>query len=69
VKKKRDIAGVPELVSAVHKAEQQLSGHGRVLVRYSGTELLLRIMVEGPEQDTVDRLAAEIATCAQERLV
>jgi phosphoglucosamine mutase len=69
VKMKRDIAGVPELVSAVHKAEQQLSGHGRVLVRYSGTESLLRIMVEGPEQDTVDRLAAEIATCAQERLV
>ncbi len=69
VKKKRDIAGVPELVSAVHKAEQQLTGRGRVLVRYSGTESLLRIMVEGPEQDTVDSLAAEIAACAQERLV
>ena len=69
VKKKPDLEDVPEVMSAVHKVEQQLSGHGRVLVRYSGTESLLRIMVEGPEQDTVDRLAAEIATCAQERLV
>ena len=69
VKKKRDLATVPEFMSAVRKVEQQLAGHGRVLVRYSGTESLLRIMVEGPEQDTVDRLAAEIATCAQERLV
>ena len=69
VKKKRDLANVPEFMSAVHKAEQQLAGHGRVLVRYSGTESLLRIMVEGPEQDTVDRLAAEIGVCAQEQLL
>jgi phosphoglucosamine mutase len=69
VKKKRDLATVPEFMSAVRKVEQQLAGHGRVLVRYSGTESLLRIMVEGPEQGTVDRLAGEIAACAQERLV
>ena len=69
VKKKRDLATVPEFMSAVRKVEQQLAGHGRVLVRYSGTESLLRIMVEGPEQSTVDRLAEEIAVCAQERLV
>ena len=69
VKKKRDLATVPEFTSAVRKVEQQLAGHGRVLVRYSGTESLLRIMVEGPEQGAVDRLAEEIATCAQEQLV
>ena len=69
VKKKRDLASVPEFMSRVRKVEQQLAGHGRVLVRYSGTESLLRIMVEGPEQCTVDRLAAELAACAQERLV
>ncbi len=69
VKKKRDLATVPEFMTVVHKAEQQLDGHGRVLVRYSGTELLLRIMVEGPDQDMVDQLAANIAACAQERLV
>ena len=69
VKKKRDLATVPEFMSAVRKVEQQLAGHGRVLVRYSGTESLLRIMVEGPEQGAVDRLAEEIATCAQEQLV
>jgi phosphoglucosamine mutase len=52
------IAGLKEAISDV---EKQLGKEGRVLVRYSGTELLCRIMVEGPKQKQVDEFAATIA--------
>jgi phosphoglucosamine mutase len=68
VNEKREIASVPDLARVIREAEEQLSGHGRVLVRYSGTEPLLRIMLEGPEQATVDRWAKKIATCAKHLL-
>ena len=55
---KRDLAEIPDLQLAIQAAEQRLNGTGRVLVRYSGTESLLRIMVEG-ERDTVIREVAE----------
>jgi len=55
---KRDLTEIPDLQSAIRAAEQRLNGTGRVLVRYSGTESLLRIMVEG-ERDTIIREVAE----------
>ena len=55
---KRDLAEIPDIQSAIQAAEQRLNGAGRVLVRYSGTESLLRIMVEG-ERDTIIREVAE----------
>jgi len=55
---RRDLAEIPDIQSAIQAAEQRLNGTGRVLVRYSGTESLLRIMVEG-ERDTIIREVAE----------
>lgn len=68
VTEKREIVAVPALARVIQAAEDQLSDHGRVIVRYSGTEPVLRIMLEGPEQATVDRWAEEIATCARHLL-
>jgi phosphoglucosamine mutase len=48
-------------MNAIHKAESELNGNGRVNVRYSGTEALARVMVEAASEDTVQRLAGGIA--------
>jgi phosphoglucosamine mutase len=48
---------VPELQRAIHESEQRLNGSGRVLVRYSGTEPLLRVMVEGERDDQIREVA------------
>src|SRR5262249_54755828 len=58
VKNKPDLASLPGFQDALQAGEAMLNGTGRVLVRYSGTEPLLRIMVEG-EQDAVIRVVAE----------
>ncbi|MCE5247646.1 phosphoglucosamine mutase [bacterium] len=50
----------PVLAAAVRRAETELGADGRVVVRYSGTEPLARVMIEGPEQAQVDRLVDEI---------
>lgn len=49
------------VVSSVHKVNEKLTGRGRVLLRKSGTEPLIRVMVEGPELTEVTALAHEIA--------
>jgi phosphoglucosamine mutase len=55
----------PEILSAKRCAEQELGDSGRVLLRASGTEPLLRVMVEGRESDRVDSLARGIADAVQ----
>lgn len=58
VKEKPDLASLPKVQQAIQHGEAKLNGTGRVLVRYSGTEPLIRIMVEG-EQDTLIRSVAD----------
>lgn len=58
VKQKPDLSTLPDVQSAIKAAEVKLNGTGRILVRYSGTESLLRIMVEG-EQDAIIRSVAD----------
>ncbi len=61
VRERTPVAEVPEVQAAVARVEAALDGRGRVLVRYSGTEPLLRIMIEGPDQASVQAWAEEIA--------
>jgi phosphoglucosamine mutase len=61
VKEKRPVDAVPEIKAAIERVAAALDGRGRVLVRYSGTEPLLRIMIEGEDQATVQAWAEEIA--------
>lgn len=58
------LAELPTVVAAMAAAERALSGSGRVLVRYSGTENLLRVMVEGRDAGVVDATARSIFSAA-----
>ena len=59
-KQKLDLE-LPQIQNAVKKAETELNGTGRVLLRASGTEPKIRVMVEGQERKLVQKLAEEIA--------
>ncbi len=61
VREKRPLDGDPAVVAVMKRVEQQLEGEGRLLVRYSGTEPLLRIMIEGRDQQQIRAWADEIA--------
>jgi phosphoglucosamine mutase len=62
VKSKPELGSLAGVMRAIKDVERKLSGKGRVLVRYSGTEPKVRVLVEGPEQKTIDGYAAEIAS-------
>jgi phosphoglucosamine mutase len=59
---------LPSIQEAVRAAESELAGRGRVLLRASGTEPLIRVMVEGQDDILVDRLASELATSVSESI-
>jgi phosphoglucosamine mutase len=68
VKQRTEIMQVPEIAAAIKRVEGRLAGHGRLLIRYSGTEPLLRIMLEGKNQDEIGEWADEIAAVVKEQL-
>ena len=68
VQAKPPIESVPAIAAAIRDAETALAGAGRVLVRYSGTEPLLRVMIEGKAGTDVHGLADAIATRVREHL-
>ena len=59
----------PEIAKAIEAAERELGDNGRVLVRVSGTEPLVRVMLEGKDKSQIDRLCDEIAEVVRERLI
>lgn len=68
VRERRDLAGVEPVRDAMADVEARLAGHGRLLVRYSGTEPLLRIMLEGRHREEIAAWANEIADVVRREL-
>jgi len=63
-----DLRAEPIIIAAVRRAERTLGRRGRVLVRYSGTQRLCRVMVEGPTAAQTRRLAETLAAVIADRL-
>ena len=61
VRRKPPLDSIEGLASRCEALEGRLNGSGRILLRYSGTELLARVMVEGPEQAEIEKIAHELA--------
>jgi phosphoglucosamine mutase len=61
VKSKPELGSLPGVMRAIREVEKKLGSEGRVLVRYSGTEPKVRVLVEGPDQKTIDGYADQIA--------
>jgi phosphoglucosamine mutase len=68
VKKKPEIETVPKIMAAIKKAEQALGDKGRVLVRYSGTQSMCRVMVEGPTKKETETHCRQIADVVRKML-
>jgi phosphoglucosamine mutase len=68
VRQRSDIRAVPAVARAIDDLEAKLAGQGRLLVRYSGTEPLLRIMIEGRHQDEIDHWAHGLADTVRTHL-
>jgi phosphoglucosamine mutase len=60
VREKTPFAQIPAVQTAIRDAERELNGIGRVVVRYSGTEALARVMIEAESKEQMDRLAGSI---------
>jgi phosphoglucosamine mutase len=67
VKQRIDMNANPAIQASVKAAEQALNGSGRILLRASGTELKLRVMVEGQNGELVAKLAKQIADVVAEQ--
>ena len=68
VKQKPKLESVPDIDRAIRESERRLNGSGRVLVRYSGTEPLLRIMVEGAQDAVIKEVAEDLARLVRTHL-
>jgi len=68
VREKRDLQTVPAVADAMKHVEDRLAGNGRLLVRYSGTEPLLRVMIEGQDQQEIQGWATQIVNTVKEHL-
>ncbi len=68
VRQKPDFDTIPDIKEAMVSVEHQLGDRGRVLVRYSGTEPLCRVMVEGPTLDETNKHCQELADVIKQKL-
>ena len=68
VREKPALSTIPPVKNAVEEAETQLDDNGRILVRYSGTENLARVMVEANEQRLADSMAGHVADIIRQYL-
>jgi phosphoglucosamine mutase len=68
VREKRPFAEVAEVSRAAREVQSRLGERGRLLLRYSGTEPLARVMIEGPSQEEIERLAGALASVIRQSL-
>src|SRR6266480_2722130 len=68
VREKVPFDQVPDVKSAIDAAQRELNGNGRVVVRYSGTEALARVMVEAESEEKMNALTAGIVAEIQKAL-
>ncbi len=68
VKRKAPLEEIPELKSVIAEVERELADRGRVLVRYSGTQSVCRVMLEGPNKSDTERLADKIVKVVEDKL-
>ena len=68
VKEKKQLETLPKLCAAVEAGEKELAGKGRILVRYSGTENLCRVMVEAKDAKLMTKIAEAIQHAVQQEL-
>jgi len=68
VARKPDIATISEIVEAIRQVEAELGEQGRVLVRYSGTQNMCRVMVEGPTKEQTEKYCSRIADAVRAAL-
>ncbi len=68
VERKVDLKTIPEVAAVMSSVESRLAGNGRLLVRYSGTEPLLRVMLEGKDQAEIKRWGQEIIDAVKEHV-
>jgi phosphoglucosamine mutase len=68
VKEKKDLSEVPEIEGTIKKIEKSLGNSGRILIRYSGTEPLLRIMIEGEDETRLHRFAQDLVELVRKHI-
>jgi len=68
VREKRALDQMPDVLQLVAEAERELAGAGRVLLRYSGTEPKIRLLIEGRDGDRINAQADKIAGVIQEAI-
>ena len=68
VHRREDLAQIPGYTELYKSIVKQLDGEGRIFVRFSGTEPLIRVLVEGPDRSKIGRFAEEIATFLEKAL-
>jgi phosphoglucosamine mutase len=68
VERKVDLKTIPEVAAAMSSVESKLAGHGRLLVRYSGTEPLLRVMLEGRDEAEIRQWGEEIVDAVKQHV-
>ena len=68
VQQKVDLKTIPAVAAVIADVESRLAGHGRLLVRYSGTEPLLRVMLEGRNEAEIRRWGQEIIEAVKEHV-
>jgi phosphoglucosamine mutase len=68
VREKVALTDVPAVAREIRRAEEEFAGSGRILVRYSGTEPLARVMVEGADREQVETVTARIADAIRREL-